>query len=277
MNLKDTSPSLGNDPEAMLLAATGGTAKFDHEPPPICTVKGCGKECVGVEIAERVPTPYACARPARIAYLSRVCEDCALAIQEYEAQVAEAARTKERRARRAAYWQEIWKGRENYHTTTLEQLPRPEAAKAVLEWRIEDGLGLLITGITGGGKTRTVYLLAKRLCLEEGHKIQFWNCIKLRQAISNAARSDDHNARARFMRQLLSGGVLILDDLGQMASTPSSEEACLEIIEDATAAGVRIIATSQFTGEKFIAAFKKPETGQAIVRRLEETTRPIKF
>lgn len=276
MNQKPTARNLGIDPETTLLAMTGGRALNEGDTPPLCSIPGCRKLCVGVEIAERVPTPYIDARPARIAYLSRVCEDCALTIQEHEESQRRAARRAQQQAARAAYWQELWKGREKYHDTELALLPRPKASAAVLAWQPGEK-GLLITGVTGAGKTRTVYLLLKRLCMEEGYKPQVWNCIKLRQAIANAARSDDHNERARFIARLMSGKILVLDDLGQMASTPTSEEACLEIIEDATAAGVAIIATTQFSGAKFMEAFKKPETGQAIVRRLEENTETIKF
>ena len=221
--------------------------------------------------------PQIVTKPGEYAFLATYCEPCVLAILKAEEE--EERRDKRHRwlAKHREHWLEIWGGKDaGYHKTNPERLPFIEITKQIMDWHPNLGVGLLVSGPTGSGKSRSVYLLLKRLMEEHGILARIEPCIAFRHRIAAAARKDG-DERERLVRQLSTAAILYLDDLGQMVNTDSAAEALLEIVERRTMAELPIVATTQFTGQAFIDSFRSKETGQAIARRLGEFCHKIHF
>jgi len=62
-----------------------------------------------------------------------------------------------------------------------------------------------------------------------------------------------------------------------MNNTDAAAEALLEIVELRHRAELPTLATTQFSDEEFIKTFKQRQTGEAIARRLGESSHIIKF
>jgi len=271
-----TSQLCGDEQAPDLLAMLGGTSS-----PRICASPGCDNLTEGVRSG---PSTYIDGPegrqviPAPLVYLSAYCETCVWTIRAEESSKAKHASNSINAKRRGDFWQKIWGGPESlYHSTVFEQLPDRASAEKVGRWKMQNPKGILCHGQTGTGKTRSVYLLLKKLLFEHGIYPEFRKCVQLRHDISKAAMSETPGARDDLIAKLVNARILFLDDLGQMANTPASEEALLQIVEERTQRGRPIIATTQLTGERFAELFKSKERGQAIGRRLTESCYLVPF
>lgn len=293
--LKPRQPSEFIDPAAIV---PGAVTKNEGEAAPICA-RCKVQACYGTLMADAVPEvpavmgegeevirPAIPARPARIVYLSTLCLDCIETVKKEEAAAAEEKKRGGTRAARLEWYRQLWNGGEDepesvYHNTDTTKLPNRTASKIVLDWHPatpKEKPSLMLVGDTGAGKTRTVYALLRKLLLNDGIRPVFWKCVRLRQELIKAARSDDENARDKFLRAIYRAPLVVLDDIGQMAATPTTCEAMYEIVEQLTSQGTPIIVTSQFTGSRFVELFsQKPETGRAVLRRLQEFSETVNF
>jgi DNA replication protein DnaC len=92
-----------------------------------------------------------------------------------------------------------------------------EVIARVREWRPEPGLarqGLLLSGPTGRGKSRSLFALWERLALTDGVEVGFWSS---REWFSELQRQVDYgrdNAMS-FIQRCAAFPVVIIDDLGQ--------------------------------------------------------------
>ena len=286
------------DPLSPESLVPGAVFKNEGEPAPICA-RCKVHACYGTLMADPVPEVPPLlgaggeviregmpARPARIAYLSKMCLTCIdTALAEEKAAVEEKKKGGTAKAR-LEWFRVLWNGGEDepesvYHNTDTAKLPNRQASKIVLDWhpaKPKEKPSLLLVGDTGAGKTRTVYALLRKLLLNDGIRPVFWKCVRLRQELIKAARSDDGNARDKFLRTLYRAPIVVLDDIGQMATTPTTCEAMYEIVEQLTSQGTPIIVTSQFTGTRFVELFtQKPETGRAVLRRLQDFSETVNF
>lgn len=213
-------------------------------------------------------------------WLSRYCDPC-VEIQKREARATIFAEHQDKEHRRI---EKLWEtfgpeGQNNTENIYREADPAKVKNKRVtiraLEWTPGRKTGLMLAGDTGTSKTFTVYLIAKQCVFQHGVLPTLWLAPALRHKFNVLARSDDEHARGRFLNELIHTRVLIIDDIGQAASTEAAEEALYEVIEGRVARSKPIIVTTQFMGERFIAKFKNRETGVAILRRLGEHTTPL--
>jgi DNA replication protein DnaC len=207
--------------------------------------------------------------PGVHSFFTGYCEGCIQKIKAEETAAATIKRRKQRQKIELARFMEAWGGeRSGYHRTDFNSLPYPAISQKVLNWKPQkDGKGLLLVGPTGSGKSRTVYILLAGL-LNRHIFADIRPCVKLRHEIAKAAKSKFDTDREQLIGSMIEAPILYLDDLGQMSATDSAAEALLEIIEGRTIAGLPIIASTQFTGERFVGTFRHKETGQAIARRL---------
>lgn len=262
----------GNHPDSLARAFGANYA------PRVCATEGCGCLTEGAELTPRVPTPWIHAADAVFAYFSRYCEPCIVAIKQEAKRAEEAKRNKAAQAARLKWWNDIWGGNDSqYHATKLEQLPDIIAAEKALRWTPEHPKGLLLIGDTGAGKTRTVYLLLRRILLETGIKPVIKKCAKLRHELARVAKSDDESARVRYVKELIEAPILFLDDIGQIAHSDSFGEALFDIIEERTQRGLPIIATSQIGGSDYVEKFNDENQGLALSRRLIESCYKVTF
>lgn len=141
------------------------------------------------------------------------------------------------------------------------------------------GRGVLCHGETGRFKTTAMFNGPVRWLVWTGHQVRYIRASQWRQDTSAAAKACELEA---WLRPFMEVPWLFLDDIGHMNSTPSAEEALLEVLEVrthaiGTARELPVIATTQFDGEALMNRFATPERGAAICRRLAMLTNPLDF
>ena len=141
----------------------------------------------------------------------------------------------------------------------------------VLAWQY-GSRGIVISGPTGVGKSRLMWLLLRRLLDVENRTAVFLNAVRFRTGVQAAGRD---GTSEEFVRRLVRTNVLYWDDLGQMHLTGAASEMLLHLLEERICAGRPILATTQYSGKGMDAQFERPEMGQAIRRRLNEFCRVV--
>ena len=148
-------------------------------------------------------------------------------------------------------------GHRGYDTTWI---------RSALAWQ-QGPRGLLVAGPTGAGKSRAMWMLLRRLLDQEQRSFAWLNAVRFRSGLQAAARD---GATDCFTQRLAGVQVLYWDDLGQTHLTGAASEMLLHIVEERTARGRPILATTQYSAEQLESQFERPEMGQAIRRRLNE-------
>lgn len=268
--MKNDSGNLFANPRALVPGAT-------NEGRP-CKTDCCPNMTEVVEWMPRVPTPWLDAADAVMASLSAYCEKCVAHIKAMEERAEAEAEAKRRLAARGKWWRDIWGGESSiYHQTAIGRLPDPKASSNVLRWKLDLPKGVLCSGETGTGKTRTIYLLLKEILFEHGVYPTIRKCSLLRGEITKAAMKGEEY-KAALLRELVECRLLYLDDLGQMATSPAAVEFLFALVDERTNRGLPIIATTQHTGDSFAALFAPDvRRGEAIGRRLGEFSYKIYF
>jgi DNA replication protein DnaC len=191
-------------------------------------------------------------------------------------QAAEAARRKAEHerffARRAIFetWDAICK-QEIYRDTDPDMLPNKPASARVLAWEYGQR-GLILTGPTRRGKTRTAWLLMRRL-YDAGKSIRAFDGIGWFFEVGKAFR--DMDGAERWLNALTRVDVLFLDDVFRGRLTDAQELALWGVIERRTANRKPIIITANATGDSL-----RADHGHAvepIVARLREFCDGVAF
>ena len=141
----------------------------------------------------------------------------------------------------------------------------------VLAWQY-GSQGLVISGPTGVGKSRVMWLLLQRLLDREHRSAVLLNAVGFRTRLQLAGRD---GTTEEFVRRLVRTDLLYWDDLGQMHLTGSASEMLLHVVEERSNSEKPILATTQYSGEGIDAQFERKEMGKAIRRRLNEFCRVI--
>lgn len=137
---------------------------------------------------------------------------------------------------------------------------------------VDGSQGLLLTGPSGVGKSRLMWLLLRGLLDDEHRTAAFLNAVRFRTGLQTAARD---GTTEEFVRRLVRTDVLFWDDLGQMHLTGAASEMLLHLVEERVCTGRPILVTTQYVGKRMDAQFERPEMGQAIRRRLNEFCRVV--
>jgi IstB-like ATP binding protein len=132
--------------------------------------------------------------------------------------------------------------------------------------------GLVISGPTGVGKSRVMWLLLQRLLDQEHRSAVLLNAVRFRTTLQLAGRD---GTTEEFVRRLVLTDLLYWDDLGQMHLTGSASEMLLHVVEERCNSEMPILATTQYSGEGIDAQFERKEMGKAIRRRLNEFCRVV--
>jgi len=138
--------------------------------------------------------------------------------------------------------------------------------------------GLVITGDSGMGKTRTLVMLLKSLWIVGGVEVAFIRFTQWKIALDRAHRYGGEGVE-KFVRPYAKVPVLALDDLGHGKMTENNLACFFELLDARTSKGLPTHFTTQHDKQSLTAAFSavNPKTSEAIIRRLEEYQRLVTF
>lgn len=125
--------------------------------------------------------------------------------------------------------------------------------------------GLLLHGVTGTGKTRTLYLLCERLFVEEGRTIEIFPACDFAFQLAKAYHD---GADYRFIERCRTVEVLALDDLGKEKMTDRVQSDLFGIIDWRINYHRPILVTTNCDGDAFASRFPDPETAVPLIERL---------
>ncbi len=164
----------------------------------------------------------------------------------------------------------------NGQQTDRAKLPAANA-NAVLRWRYQP-TGLVITGPTGMGKTRTLVELLKDTYIIFNHEVAFIRFTEWKLKLDRAHRYGGEGVE-RFVRPFERVPVLAMDDLGHGKFTENNLACFFELLDARTSNALPTHFTTQHTKETLKAAFDavNPKTSEAIVRRMEDFSRLVAF
>jgi hypothetical protein len=127
--------------------------------------------------------------------------------------------------------------------------------------------GLMVSGPTGVGKTRVMWLLLRRRLDSERRVAVVLNSVRFRAGLQAAARD---GATEQFVQRLARTEVFYWDDFGQTHMTGAASEMLLHLVKERASAGMPILATTQYSGNGIDEQFERKEMKQAVRRRLNE-------
>lgn len=151
-------------------------------------------------------------------------------------------------------------------------MPRADKLNTILAWKMGP-IGLTVKGTTRKGKTRSMWLLVKRLIVEDGLRVTALTASQFASASASAAMENDHGQWKDSM--LHDADVLFLDDLGKEKLTERVEADLFDVIETRTSNQKPILITTNYDGQTLIATKFSADRGPAIVSRIREFTTSI--
>jgi hypothetical protein len=159
-----------------------------------------------------------------------------------------------------------------YQETNPNRLDRTKLGD-VLAWQF-GARGLVLFGATRQGKTRSAWLLVKRLVLEGHHVVPLTAGEFARQCAE--AYGESAESGAAFFRRMTRCGLLFIDDFGKFKVTERVEAELFDIIEHRTSHDLPILITTNGTRATFAKAFSA-ERAEPIFERLREFCTFINF
>jgi DNA replication protein DnaC len=137
---------------------------------------------------------------------------------------------------------------------------------------IEKNENVIITGLTGVGKSYLASALGHQACIM-GYKVRYYNMSKLFTALK---MSKADNSYLKEINRIEKQDVLILDDFGLHPIDPATRMALLEIIEDRHGKSSTIIA-SQVPVSKWHELLGEQTIADAILDRIIHTSNRIEL
>ena len=161
---------------------------------------------------------------------------------------------------------------EDFMETDPRRLPLPGKLDQVTRWKF-GARGLTLRGPTGTGKSRCMWVLAKRQFMA-GKSIRALDHTLHNTYGAIFARGSE--AAERWAAAVTTADILLLDDVFKAKLTDSLEAALFSVISCRTERNRPIIATLNDTGSS-LASRLTEDRGAAMVRRLREFSEAIEF
>jgi len=152
------------------------------------------------------------------------------------------------------------------------------AIQRVLSWQ-HGRKGLLLTGPSRRGKTRSAYALCRRLLCDELRDVAMWQAHDFFAALQDCVRYGRDEADG-WVKRMAARPIFFLDDYGQhvaMASRAEWAEAWFfRFLDLRIGAGLPLIVTTNLSAQQMKAA-SGDTRGDPLVARFLELSEPVKF
>jgi hypothetical protein len=161
-----------------------------------------------------------------------------------------------------------------YRATTKDALPIPELLDRCCSWSCGGtGMGLLLHGKTGLGKSRIAWLLAKRECLA-GKSIDKLTAMS---GVDYAGKFEYGGAAAgKWIKEKADCGLLILDDVFKSSMADGFQSALFQIVNARCERLKPMIITLNDTGASLVSRLS-PDRGEPLLRRIKQNCVQIAF
>jgi DNA replication protein DnaC len=157
---------------------------------------------------------------------------------------------------------------ERFRETEFAKLPHPDKSQVALDWDFKDGHGLNLWGVPNSGKTRTMFLVVRKL-FDAGRAITVFSTLDFCNQM--AARGFQ---RATWVHNLGNRDVICFDDIDKLTLTGPQEKLFFALLDKRMHRKAPCIFTHNSTAHDLTYKFK---TGEALVRRIRQFTRAIHF
>ena len=179
-----------------------------------------------------------------------------------------------------------------YENCTLANFdPVSPAHKAALEKAMQycngypflgksEGLGLLLTGTNGVGKTHLAVAVLRELVLTRGVSGQFWDLHELMREIKNSYDAETKTTEYQLLAPIIEMPVLLLDDLGAWRITDWMNDTLFFILNSRYSARKSTLITTNFidvtakqakeAGDSYKREFLVERIGERLRSRLME-------
>jgi DNA replication protein DnaC len=164
-----------------------------------------------------------------------------------------------------------------YHAVLEEMVCKPERGLTrEMLLSLSDGMfitkgqNVLITGVTGTGKSHLACALGRNACLM-GHKVLYLSMNKFLEAIAQARVDGSY---LKWIKNIAAHAVVILDDFGLKPLSHDAKLTLLDILEDRYGNGSTII-TSQLPLDKWYAFINEATLADSLLDRLTASAHQI--
>ncbi len=148
---------------------------------------------------------------------------------------------------------------------------RQIATLATGEW-VRRAQNILITGVTGTGKTWISCALAQQVC-RQGASVTYWRVSRL---IEELRVSHGDGSYIKLLKTISKTSLIVLDDFGLTALSTQDRTDLLEILDDRINTGSTLIA-SQLPVDTWHAYLGEPTLADAILDRIVHTSHRIEL
>lgn len=164
-----------------------------------------------------------------------------------------------------------------FRNTDPERIPAGAALVEALRWKpSEESPFVILHGGPGRGKTRTAFILARRIYADSKRTAPTFVHSPAGGFAAGVVSAWREGGAEALISQYSRCDVLLFDDLDKEKLSPRAEEAFFAILNARTEAGLPIIITTNTTGDRMIERFSE-EFRAPVLRRLEEFSTAIHF